>query len=384
MFVCFHCAIVNQIGLLCSNCPKQCIWVCLGCNSKTSGKHHKRHKLRCAHYKTIIENEELYSKKKEVWLQHYHSTQLPVISIQPAIDITTQVQTKTVISRDGTIVTTTQTWSRPKQKRQLACSTNLDGKYWKRTKNMEKEMCLRQEMKQKLRVIYAELAEDYKKLSACFHHWQQEKESMTEELQTLENQLKEQEAQIEKLENKAEQITTETLKRNRIYNQIVNNSVQLIGNLPRMSPVRRPLLHSLTIGLQEAEIRNIYKQSKRSAIRIQQHNSNFLVKLKYQLNCTRKRVEPEEIERLKSITTEILPTQSGRDWRLQHCTDLHLFQQYQMKLQTTFPNTEPLSHSFVIAWLKGEYRRRFVSEPTFCPICGSAEELEQKNKRREN
>src|SRR5262249_6317914 len=156
----------------------------------------------------------------------------------------------------------------------------------------------------------------------------------------------EKEKQLEKKEKEIEKMK-EDLKKKEILERIVSNSVELIEELPHNSPLRRPLLHALTEGIDQSNIMQVYKLSKPSAIRIKQDNTNTLVKIKYKLNCQRSRVAEEEITALREIMNGFLPTQSGRSWVLQHSTDLHLHQQYEVQLKSRNPEAEPLSHSYV-------------------------------------
>lgn len=116
---------------------------------------------------------------------------------------------------------------------------------------------------------------------------------------------------------------------NQISQKIVNNTSVLISQLSYNSPFRRPLLSYFIDGLSFEKAEQIYSISKRTFDRSISDDRENIINQKYAIKANRKeRISNERKEEIKNILDDILPVQSGRNYRYQEITNKILYEKY--------------------------------------------------------
>jgi len=147
--------------------------------------------------------------------------------------------------------------------------------------------------------------------------------------------------------------------------KIAENSKQLVKDLPSNSPYRRPLLAYLMDGLDGSLVMEYFGISKRTLDRIMEEPGNKLVETKYSVNVKRKRVTEQQLAEIQKILDDILPTQSGREWRVQEETNKRVYENYLAQVEN---GTAVSKTFFIYKVLKGE-KIHHSNHPSFCPLC---------------
>jgi hypothetical protein len=147
--------------------------------------------------------------------------------------------------------------------------------------------------------------------------------------------------------------------------RIAENSRLLVKDLPPNSPYCRPLLVYLMDGLESSLVMEYFGISKRTLDRIMEESGNKLVETKYSVNVKRKRVTEQQLAEIQKILDDILPKQSGREWRIQEETNKRVYENYLAQVE----NETAVSKTFFIyKVLKGE-RIHHSDHPFFCLLC---------------
>lgn len=114
-----------------------------------------------------------------------------------------------------------------------------------------------------------------------------------------------------------------------IQQRIVQNFLNLIEELPKCSPVRRPLIKVMSRNISLAEMRKILWISDRTWSRIQSEDEReSVIYLKYAMDSTRERVSEEVMTNVKRIIDQILPLSPGKPFRKQARTNQQIYDQY--------------------------------------------------------
>ena len=118
-------------------------------------------------------------------------------------------------------------------------------------------------------------------------------------------------------------------------------------------------------GLESSLVMEYFGISKRTLDRIMEESGNKLVETKYSVNVKRKRVTEQQLAEIQKILDDILPKQSGREWRIQEETNKRVYENYLAQVE----NETAVSKTFFIyKVLKGE-RIHHSDHPSFCPFC---------------
>jgi len=114
-----------------------------------------------------------------------------------------------------------------------------------------------------------------------------------------------------------------------IQQRIVQNFLNLIEELPKCSPVRRPLIKIMSRDISLSEMRKILWISDRTWSRIQSEDEKeSVIYLKYAMDSTRERVSEEVMNNVKRILDQILPLSPGKPFRKQARTNQQIYDQY--------------------------------------------------------
>ena len=87
-----------------------------------------------------------------------------------------------------------------------------------------------------------------------------------------------------------------------------------------------------------------YGISKRTYSRLVKQEDPEIVSRKYAIGVTREKITQEQRKEIKKILDDILPIQSGRNYKYQETTDTQLYDTYNSEVV----NGNPVSKSFFI------------------------------------
>lgn len=160
---------------------------------------------------------------------------------------------------------------------------------------------------------------------------------------------------------------------------IVQNTKQLISELPFNSPFRRPLLFFFLQNIDKEYGIELYKISNRTYDRVMEDDGTTLVEQKYAINVERERISETQKEEIKKILDDILPIQSGRKYRYQEQTDDWIYQQYVVSVQ----NGNAVSKTFFIYNILAKELIHHSKTPKFCPICDDTNESMEQQKHKD-
>ncbi len=196
----------------------------------------------------------------------------------------------------------------------------------------------------------------------------QNKKELENQVQILQQQNLELQQQLDKMKTHLELLVKEN---NHLHefgmetkDKIVRNCRRLVNDLPPNSPYRRPILAYLMEGLEQQKALEIFQISARTYRRIGEDIGNSLMETKYTVGVTRTKVSQEQLEEIQRILDDILPKQSGREWRTQEMTKTKLYETYCMEVQQGGTVSKQF---FVYTILAAERIHR--SRPKFCPLC---------------
>jgi len=194
------------------------------------------------------------------------------------------------------------------------------------------------------------------------------------------NKLEEQKEELEKernfWKNKLELIE----KEGKTTKLIAENSKRLVQDLSPNSPYHRPLLAYLMNGLAKETAMDYFDISSRSYKRIVEEEGNSLLEVKYTVNVECNQITKEQIEEIQHILDDILPKQSGREWRTQEETDENLYEQYLAAVQ----KGKKVSKTFFIYTILKKESIHHSEHPSFCILCERYENGERDFKLQQH
>jgi cell division protein FtsB len=196
----------------------------------------------------------------------------------------------------------------------------------------------------------------------------QSKKDLENKVQTLQQENNELQQQLDKMKAHLELLVEENTRLHEFgmetKGKIVHNCRRLVNDLPSNSPYRRPILAYLMEGLEQRKALEVFQISARTYGRIHEDIGNSLIETKYTVGVTKTRVSQEQIEEIQRILDDILPKQSGREWRTQEMTKTKLYETYCAEVQKGGTVSKQF---FVYTILAAERIHR--SRPKFCPLC---------------
>ena len=104
-----------------------------------------------------------------------------------------------------------------------------------------------------------------------------------------------------------------------------------------------------------------------------EENGTILTNQKYQMQVKRTRISNDQKEEVKKILNDILPVQSGRNWRYQEVTNDTLYEQYIADIG----NGKAVSKYFFIYKVLAKENIHHSKKVKFCPICEQNENGDQ-------
>ena len=154
-------------------------------------------------------------------------------------------------------------------------------------------------------------------------------------------------------------------ERDKLHEIIVSNTKSLIKQLPQNSPYHRPLQYFFFQGLSKEEALEIYGTSRLSYFRALNGGGSVLLDQKYAHNVKRAKVSQIQLDEARKILDDILPVQSGRNWRYQEVTDKKLYEQYLEQVE----RSQAVSKSFFFSKVVDVENIHHSKSIKFCPIC---------------
>jgi hypothetical protein len=116
----------------------------------------------------------------------------------------------------------------------------------------------------------------------------------------------------------------------------------------------------------------IYDISKRTYNRLVEQKDPEIVARKYGIEVKREKISQEQKIEITRILDDILPIQSGRNYRYKETTDKQLYNTYCNKVV----NGDPVSKSFFVYSIVAKERKRHSKARKFCLLC---KQLESRN-----
>jgi hypothetical protein len=163
-----------------------------------------------------------------------------------------------------------------------------------------------------------------------------------------------------------------------IFQTITSNTKDLIESLPFNSPYRRPLLFWFFKKLSFEDGGLIYNISRRTWLRIIEGKDQEIVSRKYAIGVKREKITPERIDEAKKILDDIIPVQSGRDYRYQEVTDKKLYEVY------CGSTDHALSKSFFLYSIVSQEKIRHSKSRKFCPLCEKFENGDKSDELKQH
>ena len=120
------------------------------------------------------------------------------------------------------------------------------------------------------------------------------------------------------------------------------------------------------------KVLEVFQISERSYWRILGDTRNSLIETKYSVGVTRTKIKQEQLEEIQRILDDIIPKQSGREWRTQEMTDKKLYEMYCAQVQ----RGGKVSKQFFIYTIMAAEYLECSKQPKFCPLC---EELDSES-----
>jgi len=204
---------------------------------------------------------------------------------------------------------------------------------------------------------------------------EEQRTALEDRVEQLERVAKERDQLLERIGIKKDQLLVERDQllekvreresRLELMEKMAENCKRLVKDLPTNSPYCCLLLAYLVVGLENSFVMEFFGISKRTLDRIFEDPGNKLVETKYAVNVKRERVTQEKLAEIQKILDDILPKQSGREWRTQKETNKRVYENYLAEVQSG----ETVSKTFFIyTVLKGE-KIHHSNHPSFCPLC---------------
>lgn len=181
-----------------------------------------------------------------------------------------------------------------------------------------------------------------------------------EEFEVLKKSCLELSLQVDELEESLWNLTLENeqlkleIQKHKVHQTVFNNTLNLIQTLPHNSPYRRPLLFWFTKDITMEEAISSYGVSKRTYNRVLEQEDPEIVSRKYGIGVKREKITPEQRQEITRILDDILPVQSGRNYRYQETTDNQLYSTYQSEVIQGNPVSKVIFYLFSGVKGKGE------------------------------
>ena len=245
-----------------------------------------------------------------------------------------------------------------------------DFKNQKEEVEKELESLRKQNMTLKERLALVEMErEQHKVVNMALHKEMAILQSINKELEEKLQQLEEVNMEFKSTLGDLMNTIQLELEQTHINQQIVDNTVDLVSQLPSNSPIRRPLLGFFTQELSQDQAKRIYGISDRTYRRVMKGNGSILTEQKYTPNVTRKRVTEDQLKEAKEILDDILPVQSGRDFRPQEMTNKRLYELYESSVEG-----KPVSKSYFFYQILAKEKIHHSKNTKFCSLCEKYED----------
>ena len=125
------------------------------------------------------------------------------------------------------------------------------------------------------------------------------------------------------------------------------------------------MLFSFTKGVSIQSSLDFYELSLRTYNRAVAEGGSSITERKYAIGFKRFRFKQEQLDEVKKILDDILPKQSGRDWRYQDQTNNKIYETYSAEVL----DGQPVSKKFFIYTILAKEKIRHSKKIKFCPIC---------------
>jgi len=193
----------------------------------------------------------------------------------------------------------------------------------------EKEELKKEDLREKRKIRDQNKKEKQKLLLKENENLRKENQQLKEENQNLREENNRLIEEIQALEENADKDT--------FYEVIAKNSKALVNQLPEHSPFRRPILGLLVPNTEKQRIMKFYGIKTTTWKRIQHESGIQLLVHKYTVGATREKISQDQTDEIKRILEDILPVQSGRNYRVQEETDENIYQAYCQTVKKGIP-----------------------------------------------
>ena len=142
--------------------------------------------------------------------------------------------------------------------------------------------------------------------------------------------------------------------------QLIRNLGQFASDLPHNSAIRAPMIRELSLGLTNHFMASLFSVDARTIIRSKRSTSSFHLVAVSGMTRVRKQ---EAIKDMISTVNDLIPVQSGRNYRIQQVSNTTLYLQYKARA-----SIKPVSPTKFDRYLK---QLNIVHSPshTACPYC---------------
>lgn len=266
----------------------------------------------------------------------------------------------------------------------------------KKIRSQESNIKDREYQKKKIGMLQNEakelkkLRDDYNKLESKYNkvkNFKEQKKQLLLEIEMFKESCKQLNEEKSLLLKETEQLKKTILEleeemvqiklENQISQKIVNNTSVLISQLSYNSPFRRPLLSYFIDGLSFEKAEQIYSISKRTFDRSISDDRENIINQKYAIEANRKeRISNERKEEIKNILDDILPVQSGRNYRYQEITNKTLYEKYVSLVKSG----NPVSKTYFIYTILSQYNIHHSKKMKFCVYCEKIQNGETNSK----
>jgi hypothetical protein len=159
----------------------------------------------------------------------------------------------------------------------------------------------------------------------------------------------------------------ELKEREGVEHTIYHNAIKLCSSLPHNSPIRRSLIHLLSNGLSITQTMSIFGVSESTVKRARKEKGKPIIELKYKPYTKRPHLTSEGTKMLMSVIDDLLPTISGRDWRLMTIPNDEFYRRYVSKCHEK--GIAPMSQSYVIYNILSKLKIHHSRDETMCNLC---------------
>ena len=146
-------------------------------------------------------------------------------------------------------------------------------------------------------------------------------------------------------------------------------SVYYTQHLPKNPYIEDHCFFGLQKNLSMEKSLDLYNISKRTYNRILKEENSEITTRKYAIEVKKERITQKQKEEITRILDDILPKQSGRDYKYQETTNNKFYDIYHGEVI----NGDPVSKSFFLYSIMSKEKVSHSKTRKFCPLC---EELE--------